>query len=60
MIINSLKVIDAQIAVKTPNGMFGHRYTDDGYGEMSAGTPWGPNAALSVGQRYKDFYVRNG
>src|SRR6202048_3425334 len=40
-IINSLQVVDAQIGVTTPNGMFWHRYTDDGYGEMSTGAPWG-------------------
>jgi glucoamylase len=39
-IINSLQVVDAQIGVTTPNGMFWHRYTDDGYGEMSTGAPW--------------------
>jgi glucoamylase len=33
-------VVDAQIGVTTPNGMFWHRYTDDGYGEMSTGAPW--------------------
>jgi glucoamylase len=38
-IINSLRVVDAQIAAKTPNGMFWHRYTEDGYGEMSTGAP---------------------
>jgi glucoamylase len=38
-IINSLRVVDAQLAVKTPNGVFWYRYTDDGYGEMSTGAP---------------------
>jgi glucoamylase len=39
-IINSLRVVDGQIAVKTPNGVFWYRYTDDGYGEMSTGAPF--------------------
>ena len=40
VIINSLQVVDAQTRLTTPNGMFWHRYTDDGYGEMSTGAPW--------------------
>jgi glucoamylase len=38
-IINSPRVVDAQLAVKTSNGVFWYRYTDDGYGEMSTGAP---------------------
>jgi glucoamylase len=40
VVINSLKVVDAQLATTTSNGMFWHRYNDDGYGETSAGAPW--------------------
>jgi glucoamylase len=40
VIINSLQVVDAQIRVPTPNGMFCYRYTKDGYGETSTGAPW--------------------
>ena len=39
-IINSLQVVDAQVGVMTPKGMFCHRYTNDGYGETSTGAPW--------------------
>jgi glucoamylase len=40
LIINSLQVIDAQAGPTTPHGLFWHRYTHDGYGEMSTGAPW--------------------
>jgi glucoamylase len=40
IILNSLRVVNAQLAVVTPNGVFWHRYTDDGYGETSTGAPW--------------------
>jgi len=35
VIINSLQVVDAQVGVTTPNGIFWHRYNNDGYGETS-------------------------
>jgi glucoamylase len=41
VIINSLEVVDAQIATKTPNGTFWRRYNFDGYGETATGAPWG-------------------
>jgi glucoamylase len=40
-VLNSLPVVDAQLGVTTPNGMFWHRYNFDGYGETFTGTPWG-------------------
>ena len=40
VIINSLQVVDAQTDPATHRGLFWHRYTDDGYGEMSTGAPW--------------------
>jgi len=36
-ILNTLKVIDAQLKVETPNGPAWHRYNDDGYGEHEDG-----------------------
>jgi glucoamylase len=45
VIINSLQVVDAQVGVTTPNGIFWHRYSDDGYGEPSSGSPWSLTAA---------------
>ena len=47
VIINSLKVVDAQLATTTPNGTFWHRYNFDGYGETEKGKPWGVNPADS-------------
>jgi glucoamylase len=40
VIINSLRVVDAQVGITTPNGTFWHRYNNDGYGETSTGAPW--------------------
>lgn len=37
-IVNTLKVIDAQLEVETPNGPAWHRYNDDGYGEHEDGS----------------------
>lgn len=40
LIAKSVKVIDEQIMVKTPNGETFYRYTKDGYGEMDDGRRW--------------------
>lgn len=40
IIINSVKVIDQVIRVKTPNGDGFYRYNHDGYGEMEDGRRW--------------------
>src|SRR6185503_5465246 len=37
---NTVRVVDSQLAVRTPNGTFWHRYTGDGYGEQRDGGPW--------------------
>ncbi|WKX78681.1 glycoside hydrolase family 15 protein [Zobellia laminariae] len=39
-ILNTLKVIDAELKVKTPNGDCWYRYTNDGYGEQENGDPY--------------------
>ncbi|MFF5290763.1 glycoside hydrolase family 15 protein [Paractinoplanes globisporus] len=39
-VTNSLKVIDAQLGVQTPNGLYWHRASFDGYGEKADGSPW--------------------
>ncbi len=39
-VTNSLKVVDDQLGVKTPNGEFWHRYNFDGYGETAKGGDW--------------------
>ena len=40
---NTLKVVDAQLGVQTPEGLLWHRYSQDGYGETATGAPWGIN-----------------
>lgn len=40
VIRNSIRVTDADISYRTPNGQFWHRYTKDGYGEQADGAPW--------------------
>jgi glucoamylase len=39
-IVNTVKVIDALLKVKTPSGFTWHRYNDDGYGEHEDGSPF--------------------
>jgi glucoamylase len=43
VIVNSLSVVDAQLAERTPTGQFWHRFTSDGYGEQADGAPWNVN-----------------
>ena len=40
LIVKSLKVIDEQLKVETPNGAGFYRYNHDGYGEMDDGRRW--------------------
>ena len=39
-ILNTIKVIDAELKVETPSGPGWHRYNDDGYGEHDDGSPF--------------------
>jgi glucoamylase len=39
-VANSLAVVDAQLGVRTPNGLYWHRASFDGYGERRDGTQW--------------------
>ena len=39
-VVNSLGVIDEQLGVPTPRGMYWHRASFDGYGEKANGDPW--------------------
>jgi len=39
-ILSTLPVVDHQLAVRTPNGTYWHRYPHDGYGEFPNGDPW--------------------
>ncbi len=40
VILNSIKVVDQVIRVRTPNGDGFYRYNNDGYGEMDDGRRW--------------------
>lgn len=44
-ILNTIKIIDAELKVDTPNGPCWHRYNGDGYGEQEDGAPFG-NAGI--------------
>jgi glucoamylase len=46
---NSVAVVDDQLGVSTPNGMFWHRFNHDGYGETRAGGPWDISAPDTFG-----------
>ncbi len=39
-ILNTIKIIDGELLVETPNGPVWHRYTNDGYGEHNEGSPF--------------------
>ena len=39
-VVNSLAVVDQDLAVPTPNGTFWHRFSFDGYGETRTGAQW--------------------
>ncbi len=40
VVLNSLAVVDQDLAVPTPNGTFWHRFSFDGYGETRSGAQW--------------------
>ena len=40
VVLNSLAVVDRDLAVPTPNGTFWHRFSFDGYGETRSGAEW--------------------
>jgi glucoamylase len=39
-VVNSLGVLDQELGVPTPRGLFWHRASFDGYGEKANGDPW--------------------
>ncbi len=40
VVLNSLAVVDQDLAAQTPNGTFWHRFSFDGYGETRSGAQW--------------------
>jgi glucoamylase len=62
-IVNSLSVVDSQLAVQTPNGTFWHRYSFDGYGETRTGENWRvtpDDANLTLGRAWPIFAGERG
>lgn len=60
---NSVAVVDDQLGVDTPTGTFWHRFTDDGYGEDSAGGPWrlsSPGEQATIGRIWPIFAGERG
>lgn len=55
-IMETIKVVDQVLSVKTPSGILYHRYNEDGYGERADGSPFaghgiGRGWPLLVGER---------
>jgi len=63
-ILNTLRVLDAQLSTVTPNGRFWHRYTGDGYGEQRNGQPWNvgfpPASQSTIGRMWPIFAGERG
>jgi glucoamylase len=60
---NSIGVVDDQLGVKTPNGMFWHRFNHDGYGETPKGGPWDisqPDTGGTIGRIWPIFAGERG
>jgi glucoamylase len=49
-IINSLKVVDANIGYPANKPMYWHRYSFDGYGESATGAQWGTQGVATYGR----------
>ena len=58
-ILNSIAVVDQQLAVDTPNGRFWHRANFDGYGETAKGDPWDlfPDGSLMTHGRARPIFA---
>jgi glucoamylase len=41
-VLNTLRLVDAELGYLTPNGQFWHRSSFDGYGEKADGSQWEP------------------
>jgi glucoamylase len=52
-VLSSLQVVDDQLRYSTPNGLFWHRASFDGYGEQRDGAQWqpvAPGSGLTIGR----------
>jgi len=62
-IVNTIKVVDDQLGVSTPNGTFWHRFNFDGYGETRDGGPWDvtkPDTFQTIGRIWPIFAGERG
>ena len=62
-IVQSLAVVDAQLAADTPSGRFWRRYDFDGYGETREGGPWEisePDTGRTLGRAWPIFAGERG
>jgi len=60
---NTVAVVDDQLGVTTPNGMFWHRFNYDGYGETRDGGPWDispPDTFRTIGRIWPIFAGERG
>jgi glucoamylase len=63
VITNTVKVVDEELGVHTPNGMFWHRFSFDGYGEQRDGGPWeisDPDTGHTLGRAWPIFAGERG
>jgi glucoamylase len=62
-VVNTVRVVDRQLGVDTPNGRFWHRFNFDGYGERRDGGPWDVSPAgsgLTIGRIWPIFAGERG
>ncbi len=62
-ILNTIGVVDKELAVDTPNGRFWHRANFDGYGEQLDGQPWNsfpPDSRATRGRAWPIFSGERG
>ena len=57
-VLSTIPVVDHELGVGTPNGMFWHRYNFDGYGELPDGGPFG--TAGNIGRLWPIFAGERG
>jgi glucoamylase len=60
---NTVSVVDQKLAVSTPNGVFWHRFSFDGYGETRDGGPWDlsePDTFRTIGRAWPIFAGERG
>jgi glucoamylase len=63
VVLNTLRVVDSKLRVRTPNGRFWHRFNFDGYGEEPDGGPWDvspPDSRQTMGRIWPIFAGERG